>query len=79
MRFFIALILICTALLSGCTPAPQQTPKANAKFNRSYPIQAVVTVGMVADLLREIGGEHVVVNAVARFRRRPASLQTDSR
>ncbi len=61
MRFLIATTLCAVALLGGCTQAPSQPSKATAKFNRGYPIRATVTVGMVADLLREIGGDHVEV------------------
>lgn len=50
-------------LLSGCTTktTPSTTENAPKTFSGNYPIQATVTVGMVADLVRAIGGEHVQV------------------
>ena len=47
---------IATALaLAGCRPAPPAEQAARA------PVHAVATVGMVADLVREVGGEQVEV------------------
>ncbi len=58
--------LTLAATLLGCTngkdssQAPvESTPPQ--EFSGKYPIRAVVTVGMVADLVREIGGEHIAV------------------
>ena len=39
----------------------QNSSTASSTFKGTYPIKATVTVGMVADLVREIGGEHVKV------------------
>lgn len=41
----------------------QDSPSSSAKpFAGQYPIQAVATVGMVADIVRQVGGQHVAVN-----------------
>lgn len=48
------------ACLNGCTGGGKTT-SANATYSGAYPIKATVTVGMVADLVREIGGDHVKV------------------
>jgi len=45
--------LLCAAVLSGCTNSGPQTGR--------YPAQAVCTTGMVADLVRHIGKQHVEV------------------
>jgi manganese/zinc/iron transport system substrate-binding protein len=57
--------------LSGCgvnsaaTPAVEHShdepAKITAKYAGAYPIQVVCTTGMVADLARNVGGEHVQV------------------
>jgi manganese/zinc/iron transport system substrate-binding protein len=41
--------------------APQQI---TAKYNGPYPIEVVCTTGMVADLVRNVGGEHVRVTTL---------------
>ena len=50
-----------TVCLTGCTGGSKPTTTANATYAGPYPIKATVTVGMVADLVREIGGPHVKV------------------
>lgn len=59
MKFstFAAITLLFFPLL-GCDPPPKTESEA---FQGEYPIKAVATVGMVADLVREVGGEHVAV------------------
>ncbi len=54
-------MLFCgLACLTSCTNSP--TPTASTLTHQGkYPIKATVTVGMVADLVREIGGQHVQV------------------
>ncbi len=56
------LIFTCWLLLTaiGCNGG-SKTTSADGTFAGTYPIKATVTVGMVADLVREIGGEHVKV------------------
>src|SRR5262245_2964162 len=39
----------------GCT----KTGSAGSTYSGGYPIRAVCTTGMVADLVREVGGSHV--------------------
>src|SRR5262245_12524033 len=70
----VGLILIGLAL-SGCgvseaTSGPpvshshDQPQKVSAKYAGAYPIQVVCTTGMVADQVRNIGGDHVQVVAL---------------
>jgi manganese/zinc/iron transport system substrate-binding protein len=56
-------LLIGLALLasSGCNDAPS-TGEAKATYSGAYPIRATATVGMVADLVRDVGGAEVKVN-----------------
>ncbi|MEX0711202.1 MAG: zinc ABC transporter substrate-binding protein [Pirellulales bacterium] len=59
-----ALVLLA---LAGCSPAadgsnPAGSTKAQKRaFSGAYPIKVVATTGMVADLVRHVGGEHVDV------------------
>lgn len=64
-----AMILVGMLALTGCSGrTPQsdssaqedQSPK-NRLYEGEYPIKATVTIGMIADLVRAIGGEHVSV------------------
>ncbi len=47
--------------LAGCEPQTKNVASGNSTYSGPYPIKAAVTVGMVADLVREIGGEQVKV------------------
>ncbi len=47
------------AILSGCREAG--TAQTARQFQGQYPIQIVVTVGMVGDIVRNVGGDHVDV------------------
>jgi len=49
----------CLILLPGCEPAG-----SSGTFGRHYPLRVVCTTGYVADLLREVGGAHVEVEAM---------------
>lgn len=55
MRFLFALLLCTLSLL----PMPLR-----ADFRGPYPIRAVATTGMVADLVRNVGGEKVAVTVL---------------
>lgn len=60
-HFAIALATSALALgLNACDKQP--TAQAPANTDTNAPIQVVATTGMVADLVRAIGGEHVKVN-----------------
>ena len=75
MRFGLMTLLAALSLVSGCsrgdgnardsaTAGTEQRGIASAgefTFSGSHPIQAVCTTGMVADLVRNIGGERVEV------------------
>lgn len=60
-------LCVATWLLvsTGCRPNASTTPShassSRESFAGEYPIQATVTIGMLGDLVRQIGGEHVQV------------------
>ena len=54
---FLLLLSLC---LSGCT-VPDEGAGADLKYQGSGPIQAVATIGMVADIVRNVGGNRVEV------------------
>lgn len=66
---FVALagaVLLCTAMF-GCTDAAVDGRSANssaavAPYTGTGPIRAVCTTGMVADMVRHVGGERVAVD-----------------
>jgi manganese/zinc/iron transport system substrate-binding protein len=63
MRTILRSLAIAT-LFAGCAPSPNAaaTSKASpSKFSGTYPLKAICTTGMVADLVRNVGGEHVKV------------------
>lgn len=66
MRSFLVSAVIGLSLFGilGCGDAKQPSKKVAAftgQYQGKYPIRATVTVGMVADLVREIGGEQLEV------------------
>ncbi len=69
MRVVVLVFFILVAACAlGCSNgnADADAKSAKAEFAGTYPIQATVTVGMVADLVREIGGEQVAVKQLLR-------------
>jgi manganese/zinc/iron transport system substrate-binding protein len=50
--------------LAGCETSDATTTAARKTYAGKYPIQVVCTTGMVADLAKNIGGEHVAVSAL---------------
>ena len=53
-------------LFGGCAPSgsePADGPAAST-FAGDFPIRAIATVGMVADVVRNVGGEHVEVTQI---------------
>ncbi|MCG8651124.1 MAG: zinc ABC transporter substrate-binding protein [Pirellulales bacterium] len=53
-------LLIVLALVFGCSTA---TPDATSNSSpQGYPISSSATIGMVADIVRNVGGEHVQVD-----------------
>ncbi len=51
-----------TVFAVSCAGCRDQSPTSpTATFAGTYPIKATVTVGMIGDLVREIGGEHILV------------------
>jgi manganese/zinc/iron transport system substrate-binding protein len=59
--YFISLTLLGVALLLGCgrSPSASNQSAAPATYQGTGPLRAVTTVGMVADLVRNVGGSHV--------------------
>lgn len=64
------LLALLPATLAGCGTEhaaegqPAAAPAAVKRFDGQYPIQIVCTTGQVADMLRNLGGEHVAVTAL---------------
>lgn len=56
-------VLLC--LMFGCNGTPGSSVDLPPRANK-YPIQVVCTTGMVADLARNVGGEHVNVTALMK-------------
>ena len=66
MRSFLLSAIIGLSLFNflGCRDSKQASKKVatfTGQYQGKYPIRATVTVGMVADLVREIGGEQLEV------------------
>ena len=66
MRSFLLSTIVGLSLFSilGCGDSKQASKRVatfTGQYEGKYPIRATVTVGMVADLVREIGGEHLEV------------------
>ena len=58
-------LLLLAAAAVGCTRTPREGRDGRAEsFGGPYPIRAIATVGMVADLVRNAGGEHVAVTQI---------------
>lgn len=59
------LLIASILVVVGCNPnKSSDTNSKGDQFSGDYPIQAVVTVGMVADIVRNVGGEHVNVQQI---------------
>jgi manganese/zinc/iron transport system substrate-binding protein len=58
---FLAASLVLVLLAAGC--APEGRLRAQGAATR-YPIRAIATVGMVADIVRNVGGPHVEVTQI---------------
>lgn len=60
--FFAGWLSLALLLSAGCKEAGSQgSSAAGAAYGGAYPIRATATVGMVADLVREVGGSQVEV------------------
>jgi manganese/zinc/iron transport system substrate-binding protein len=57
----IVVSLLCVGLVAGCST---DTDSSVAGLQGRYPIRAVATVGMVADIVRNVGGPHVEVTQI---------------
>lgn len=56
-----AVFLAISLISAGCTDSPSTAANKGEPFKGPYPLKAVCTTGMVADLVRNVGGEHVAV------------------
>src|SRR5687768_18444603 len=56
MKRFILMVLLMTLLLSACASQANEAPSGK--------LEIVTTTGMIADLAKNIGGEHVHVTAL---------------
>src|SRR5262245_6776608 len=67
MRWLFVCVAVLPSLLLGCrngvTPAKAfpRTLEVREQYKGQHPIRAVCTIGMVADLVRKVGGNHVQV------------------
>lgn len=61
---FLILLGICWGCGQAATSPDSASTASPAKFNGDHPIQAVATVGMVADIVRHVGGEQVNVTQI---------------
>ena len=62
LGFLFALIAVT---LVGCKSEPDRLPgDAKSQFDGTFPIQVVATIGMVADVIRNVGGQHVQVDQI---------------
>lgn len=58
----IGLLLLGSVI--GCSSGTSASYDSRSGDSRKYPLKAVATVGMVADVVRNIGGEHVAVTQI---------------
>ena len=66
--------LVCLVAMAGCGASSTTNPGSathehesqsiTARYSGPYPIEVVCTTGMVADLVRNVGGEHVRVTVL---------------
>lgn len=62
--FAVALVVLCATMLASLGCKPSAEPIGDSVYSGGYPIKAVTTVGMVADLVRNVGDEHVSVDQI---------------
>ncbi len=60
----IVIFAIFSGLVAGCVSSTVTQNDERGSFNGDYPIVVVCTTGMVAELARNIGGEHLQVTAL---------------
>lgn len=59
------LVVFCAALISGCSGSSNESETASQETNGSErKIVAVTTIGMIADIVKNVGGERVSVQAL---------------
>ncbi len=70
-RMPLLVLLVSVAFSAGCSRGPSTGnqagdggDEADHAFKGKYPIAVVATVGMVADIVRNVGGDNVVVSQV---------------
>ncbi len=57
----IALLILIACAAPGCNNSTGHSTAPQFRFSGKHPIKAVCTTGMVADLVRNVGGPHVEV------------------
>lgn len=63
MRLKIGLLVVA-ALLIGCSDDSRPSSRLDGEFGPDAPIRVTATVGMVADLVRNVGGDRVTVTQI---------------
>jgi manganese/zinc/iron transport system substrate-binding protein len=66
-RCWIYVAVVCTLFQLGCGNSSTQGKAgtgAASEYKGEYPIQAIGTVGMVADIVRNVAGEHAEVSQI---------------
>ena len=58
--------LVIAGMFGGCVETTGSNAAAPKQFTGKHPIKVVCTTGMVADLVRNVGGDHVKVTALMK-------------
>jgi ABC-type Zn uptake system ZnuABC Zn-binding protein ZnuA len=69
-RCWIYVAVVCTLFQLGCGNSSTQGKAgtgAASEYKGEYPIQAIGTVGMVADIVRNVAGEHAILICTERL------------
>lgn len=64
LRAASGLPLILALFLVGCSPPEDSSPESASREPASRPLRVVATTGLVAELVREVGGDRVQVTAL---------------
>lgn len=67
MKRFILFLSLAAFVLASCA-----RPNASPIEIAARPIKVTTTIGMIADLVQNVGGERVIVDGFDGRRRRPA-------
>ncbi len=61
---FVSFILLAALFAVPACRQAQNKPGQSSTFSGSYPITVVATIGMVGDIVRNVGGDHVSVRQI---------------